>query len=428
MTYSEAVNFMEKQCSPGSIYGLERITELLERLGNPERKMKLIHIAGTNGKGSVSRMLQSVLTAAGYRTGCFNSPFLASPREYLSIDGTDASEEQYAEAAEIIRQCVEGSSPMQERPTEFELSFALAVDYFYRSACDIAIIECGLGGLTDATNCIPAPELAIITNIGLDHVKLLGNTIKEIAVQKCGIIKKGCSVVAYPSDKEAVDVIIDTCLEKECDLHIAGSNDRLLNDMEHDGLKLSLKGEFQKKNASVVLQAAAVLNLRGYDIDNAAIRLGLENTVWPARFEIALENPPVILDGGHNMQCIDALCESLDKMQIKKVLFVIGVMADKAYSVMFDKLSRFAVRVITTEPANPRRLGSDEAAELWRQYPDVLAESVKSPRDAIKRALEQYASDKFDAIVATGSLYMMGEIRDAIHDFIKPFNYIFSKE
>lgn len=406
---------MEKECTPGSIYGLERIEELLKRLGNPEKHMKLIHVAGTNGKGSVSRMLQAVLTEAGYRTGSFNSPFLASPREYLSIDGEDADEEQYAAEADAIRACVEGDSPMENRPTEFELSFGLAIDYFYKSGCDVAIIECGLGGLTDATNCIPVPELAIITNIGLDHVKLLGNTLKEIAFQKCGIIKPGCSVVAYPSDKEAVDVIIETCLKKNCDLHIAGgSGANLPGFAGNEEFELSLKGEFQKKNAALVLQAVSVLNSRGFDIDNEAVIRGLSNTKWPARFEIVSEKPLIILDGGHNMQCVDALCESLDRMQIGRVLFVIGVMADKAYEVMFEKLSRFAVHVITTEPANSRRLDCGLAAMEWNKYGNVSAEAVNKPSEAVKKALNLFDGGKYDAIVVTGSLYMMGEVRPAL--------------
>lgn len=405
MTYSEAVNFMEKQCSPGSIYGLERITELLERLGNPERKMKLIHIAGTNGKGSVSRMLQSVLTAAGYRTGCFNSPFLASPREYLSIDGTDASEEQYAEAAEIIRQCVEGSSPMQERPTEFELSFALAVDYFYRSACDIAIIECGLGGLTDATNCIPAPELAIITNIGLDHVKLLGNTLAEIAAQKSGIIKEGSAVVAYPSEKEALDVIINTCRKRKCEL--------IIPDISGTEYELSLKGEFQKRNASVVLAAVKVLRKRGFEIDETAVRSGFANTIWPARFEIMSENPLIIIDGGHNSQCVDAFCENLDKMKIKNAIFIIGVMADKAYKEMFIKLKKYVGLAIITEPSNPRRLSCIEGAAVWKELGKETA-AAAGPAEAVRLAFSQYKKADYSAIIATGSLYMMDEVRNAI--------------
>lgn len=409
MTYSEAVNFMEKQCSPGSIYGLERITVLLERLGNPERKMKLIHIAGTNGKGSVSRMLQSVLTAAGYRTGCFNSPFLASPREYLSIDGTDASEEQYAEAAEIIRQCVEGSSPMQERPTEFELSFALAVDYFYRSACDIAIIECGLGGLTDATNCIPAPELAIITNIGLDHVKLLGNTLAEIAAQKSGIIKEGSAVVAYPSEKEALDVIINTCRKRKCEL--------IIPDISGTEYELSLKGEFQKRNASVVLAAVKVLRKRGFEIDETAVRSGFANTVWPARFEIMSENPLIIIDGGHNSQCVDAFCENLDKMKIKNAIFIIGVMADKAYKEMFNKLSKYVGLAIITEPSNPRRLNCIEGAAAWKELGKETVTAAE-PAEAVRVAFLQYNKADYSAIIATGSLYMMDEVRNAIKYYL----------
>jgi len=419
MNYAEAVKYMEKDCGPGINYGLERIVELLARLGNPEKKIKLIHIAGTNGKGSVSRMLQSVLTNAGYKTAIFNSPFLAKPTEYLCIDGIDATEEEYAAEADIIRSFVDGSEslePMSDRPTEFELSFAAAIDYFCRNECDLAIIECGLGGLSDATNCIPAPELAIITNIGIDHIKFLGDSLKSIAIQKSGIIKPGSSVVAYPSEREALDVIIDKCLETGCRLWIAGEIT--------DDYKLGLAGEYQKRNAGLVLRAVEMLRLKGYEIDDRAISLGLEKVVWPARFEKLTEEPTVIIDGGHNMQCIDALCENLAKLQIKNALFVIGVMADKDYTAMFEKLKNFAGYVITTEPANSRRLDCKESCALWESL-TVKAEAIVKPSEAVKRAFEVFGENNssdtkegsekpYDAIIVTGSLYMMSEVRNTI--------------
>ena len=405
MDYCEAVQYMESECAAGSKYDLSRIEELLQRLGNPEKKLKLVHVAGTNGKGSISRMLQSILTEAGYKTGIFNSPFLGSPREYLCIDGINADEREYAESVERIRNSVEAEPEMQDRPTEFELSFALAADYFFRNNCDIAIIECGLGGLTDATNCIPAPELAIIANIGLDHVKLLGNTLAEIAAQKSGIIKEGSAVVAYPSEKEALDVIINTCRKRKCEL--------IIPDISGTEYELSLKGEFQKRNASVVLAAVKVLRKRGFEIDETAVRSGFANTVWPARFEIMSENPLIIIDGGHNSQCVDAFCENLDKMKIKNAIFIIGVMADKAYREMFIKLKKYVGLAIITEPSNPRRLNCIEGAAVWKELGKETA-AAAGPAEAVRLAFSQYKKADYSAIIATGSLYMMDEVRNAI--------------
>lgn len=419
MNYSDAVEYMELECRPGINYGLDRIIELLNRLDNPEKKIKLIHVAGTNGKGSVSRMLQSVLTSAGYQTGIFNSPFLSKPTEYLCIDGVDASEEEYASEADIIRNCVDGgeeNAPMEDRPTEFELSFALAIDYFSRKSCDFAIIECGLGGLSDATNCIPSPELAIITNIGIDHISFLGDTLSSIAEQKSGIIKPGTAVVAYPSADEALDVIKEKCIATGCSLAIAGES---VQDYE-----ISLNGAYQLRNAAVVLKSVEVLRNRGFIIEEEAVRTGLRETIWPARFERLMDNPTVIIDGGHNMQCIDALCENLDRLKLHRVLFVIGVMGDKDYTAMFQRLKDYAGYVITTEPANSRRLDSSISAELWHTL-GVPSEAAVRPSDAIIRAFSLYDEyncgnadrdepEPFDAIIITGSLYMMNDVRSTV--------------
>lgn len=425
MTYSSAVKYIEKDCPPGSKYGLERVEELLGRLGNPEKKMKLIHVAGTNGKGSISRMLQSVLTAAGYRTGIFNSPFLSEPTEYLCVDGKDATKKEYSEIAQLIKSAVEGTqitrnNPMTDRPTEFELSFAMAVKYFEIRQCDYVILECGLGGLTDATNCIPSPVLSVLTNIGLDHTKLLGDTIEKITEQKCGIIKTGCSVVAYPSDKKAIDIIKRHCKEKNCPLYIADFEKTDSHNLEIYG-EPALSGEFQKRNLSVVLEAVGVLNETGAKISPDMVKKGIRNVVWPARFEVIIKEPLIILDGGHNEQCVEALCESLDKLKIKNSVFVIGVMADKDYPLMFERLKRYAGYVITTEPANPRRLSADISAKIWKLL-GVASEAVPSPSEAVKKAVsiseQMRKKDKSDgneaAVIVTGSLYMMGEVRKTL--------------
>ena len=498
MTYDDVQNFINKECTSGSVYGLDRIKELVKRLGNPERDMKIIHIAGTNGKGSISRMIMSVLASSGYKTGIFNSPFLDSRREYLCINGINATDDEYAETAEKVIGAIKGSSnrinqgieaqkgsndsgnkqiSMVEYPTEFEFSFAMALKYFSDKECDFAIIECGLGGLSDATNIFEDKVLSIIANIGLDHTKLLGDSIKEITGQKCGIIIKNDTVVAYPSDKEAMSVIKRVCRTRHAWLitpdyktfndmayydpgltdNIKKSDYKNLPDPEmayNDTVKslqkfldssrvekillsmpylldcLSLKGEFQKKNAMVALASVMALKYKGLlkKVSFSSIERGFKTVSWPGRFETLMKKPLVIADGGHNVQCASALCEALDGLNIKKAIFVIGIMADKDHRDVFELLYPYVEAVIATEPENPRRLLAKDIGDEFKSIAhETKAEalfsakkitSAKKPQDAVKEAINlsiNNYSGKMPVIV-TGSLYMMADIRKAVKD------------
>ena len=473
MTYEESLDYINNSLTSGSVYGLSRIKETLKRLSNPEKNMKIIHIAGTNGKGSISRMIMSILKEAGYTVGIFNSPYLEKKNEYLCCNGVDATDDEYALIAGIVKNAVEGIT----KPTEFEFSFAMAMEYFARKNCDFAIVECGLGGLTDATNIFEEKELSIIANIGLDHTKLLGDTIKEITKQKCGIIIKKDTVVAYPSGDEALKVITRVCKAKEAKLITPNysewgkmafynpgfpDNDPILKDekvwlnMPKLMDSIALKGTFQKKNAMVALASVMALKSKGYKISYRHILNGLRNVKWPGRFETLRENPLVIADGGHNVQCAKALCESLDAADIKKAIFVIGIMADKDYKEVFKLLYPYAAKVVATEPSNPRRLGaedictvfckiiselkldskSDSNFESKYNFNDIKTDgntsgqiskdtlvthslldidiySEKKPAEAVKKALKldmDCYGNKMP-IVITGSLYMMADIR-----------------
>ncbi|MBO4921854.1 MAG: hypothetical protein J5372_08060 [Lachnospiraceae bacterium] len=474
MTYDDVQNFISKECTSGSVYGLDRIKELVKRLGNPEKDMKIIHIAGTNGKGSISRMIMSVLACSGYKVGIFNSPFLDSRREYLCINGENATDEGYALTGKKVIEAIKGidipgkkKNEMSEYPTEFEFSFAMALKYFADNECDFAIVECGLGGLTDATNIFEDKVLSIIANIGLDHTKLLGNSIKEITEQKCGIIIKNDIVVAYPSDKEAMSVIKKVCRKNRAWLitpdykvfnnmnyydpgladNIKKSDYKYLPDAEKayadtvDSLnkfmcssrvekvwlsmpylldRLNLKGAFQKKNAMVALASVMALKYKGYlkKVSFTSIEKGFKNVTWPGRFETLLKKPLVIADGGHNMQCTKALIESLDEEDIKKAIFVIGIMADKDYKEVFKLLTPYMEQVITTEPSNPRRLDAEDICECIRTNKESISGFTieKDPCKAVKKAIEISNKDyscKMPVIV-TGSLYMMADIRKAV--------------
>ena len=470
MTYKESLDYINNSLTSGSVYGLSRIKELLKRLSNPETGMKIIHIAGTNGKGSISRMIMSILKEAGYTVGIFNSPYLEKKNEYLCCNGVDATDEEYALIAGIVKNAVEGLEvinrkfdkadietpvlecvfqPMREKPTEFEYSFAMAMEYFARKNCDFAIVECGLGGLTDATNIFEEKELSIIANIGLDHTKLLGDTIKEITKQKCGIIIKKETVVAYPSGDEAIKVITRVCKAKEAKLITPNysewgkmvfynpgfpDNDPILKDekvwlnMPELMNSIALSGTFQKRNAMVALSAVMALKSKGYKISYRHILNGLRNVKWPGRFETLNENPLIIADGGHNVQCAKALCESLDAAGIKKAIFVIGIMADKDYKEVFKLLYPYAAKLVATEPDNARKLSTEDICKSFAQIIsdtknkhnllDIDIYSEKKPADAVKKSLrldaECYGNKM--PIVITGSLYMMADIRNAVRE------------
>ena len=415
MTYSESQDYIRNVCTSGSVYDLDCIKRLLKNLGSPEKSFGVIHIAGTNGKGSVSRMLMHILSCAGYTVGIFNSPFLDKRNEYLCVNGINATDDEYCLIAGIVKNAVEkdisSGKGLLRRPTEFEFSFAMAMEYFSRKGCDIAIVECGLGGLTDATNVFSTTVLDVITNIGLDHVKLLGNTLKEIAFQKCGIICRNGRVAAYPSDEEALDVIREECKRKGAFLSISNEPGTEDNLKVGELATLSLKGPFQKRNAALALCCIEILKEKGYNISDEDVKNGLASVIWPGRFELLRENPLVIADGGHNPQCISALCESLSEYGIRKAVFVIGIMADKDYLKAFNMLKPFVSYVIGTEPENERRLDAESITGYFdAEFP---TEVCKEPRYAVKRALEivSMGNLKDYPIVITGSLYMMKDIR-----------------
>ena len=451
MTYLESLNYINNNLTSGSVYGLSRIKELLKRLDNPQKCMSIIHIAGTNGKGSISRMIMSILKAAGYTVGIFNSPYLEKKNEYLCVNGVDATDDEYALIAGIAKRAVEGV-PMEEKPTEFEFSFAMAMEYFARKNCDFAIVECGLGGLTDATNIFDEKELSIIANIGLDHTKLLGDTIKDIAKQKCGIIIKNDTVIAYPSDKDAIKTIKRVCKSKNAKLITPDyiefgtmsyynpgfpdndpvlENEKIWLNMPLITSSIALKGSFQKRNGMVALAAVMELASKGFNITYNNIINGLKNVTWPGRFETLCKEPLIIADGGHNLQCAKALCDSLDSEGISKAIFVIGIMADKDYKDVFKQLYPYTVKVVATEPANPRRLNTEEICKCFTEISnsddlilddkshrlldmDIYAE--KTPADAVKAALklDRECYNNKMPIIITGSLYMMSEIRRAV--------------
>ncbi len=414
MTYKETLDYIHSVCWKGSRPGLERITELCERLGNPQNKLKFIHVAGTNGKGSVCAMLTSILIKAGKRVGTFTSPYIFDFRERMCINGEMISESELAAATEFVRPHADA---MEDSPTEFELITAIALVYFMRQECDIVVLEAGLGGRLDSTNVISTSEVSIITGIALEHTEYLGDTMEKIASEKAGIIKEGCPVVAGRTDEGAAGVIRrkaeeagsayyvpDYGLIKALRISLEGCS------FDYDGIeniKLSLVGAYQPDNAAVAITAARVLG-----IEDDATRAGLCSVKWAGRFEVFGSEPPVIYDGGHNIQCAEAVAETLRAIDCKETVLLTAVMADKEYRKMAEILAPFAKRVYCVTPEDiPRALGAEEYAEVFGAL-GVNAISGGTVEEGLRLAYG-YARARKIPLLVTGSLYLYKEFRDA---------------
>ena len=416
MDYKEALEYINGVSWLGSKPGLERVTELLSRLGNPQANLRYVHVAGTNGKGSISAMLASVLKKAGLKTGLFTSPYVNRFNERMQINGKQIEDFEVAKLVEEIKPHAEA---MDDHPTEFEMMTAAALLWFSRSNCDIVVLEVGLGGRLDATNVIPCPDCCVITNIGLDHTAILGDSLEEIAYEKAGIIKEGCSVVLYQQFGEVMEVIRDVCYERNAELSVPDFDDIVPEFDSRDGQVFSYKGEayaipllgaHQLRNAATVLEVIEVLRKQGWQIEHDAVEAGLYAVSWPARFEIVHSEPWFVVDGGHNPQCAQALSECLVQYfpEGKRVL-LIGVLRDKDYTKIVQTLAPLFDAFVTVTPDTDRALPADELAKLFAdsgcevQTADTVESGVRTAMD-IAEELE-------GMVCACGSLYICGEIR-----------------
>lgn len=398
--------------------GLSRIAELLEKLGNPQKRLKFVHVAGTNGKGSVCAVLASILKEAGYKTGLHTSPYIQRFNERIQIDGKQITDEKIVKYTKIISRYAD---LMEDHPTEFELVTALAFLYFAENNTDIVVLEVGLGGRLDATNVIDTPEIAVITSIGVDHTAELGNTISLIAAEKAGIIKQGTDVVLYPQVPDAEKVFEKACKNTESVLHrvdteslavkSSSTNGQIIDYMGFKNLQLPLLGSYQPMNAATAITAAMLLKNKGWGINENAIRRGISAVRWPARFERVRKAPDVIVDGGHNPNGAAALAETFKQVYpCKKVIFVAGVMRDKNYKDMIKSILPLAKHIVCVTPQNPRALLAEEFAEEFKAQGFSSAEACTDVTAGVKRALEIAKED--DVICAFGSLYMAGQVLD----------------
>lgn len=419
MTYQETLQFIHSVRWQGSKPGLERTRTLLAALGDPQRRLNFVHVAGTNGKGSTCACLASILQAAGYRVGLYTSPFITRFNERFQVNGVPISDDDLCRTTEAIRPA---AAAMDQPPTEFELITALAMVYFLQQRCDIVILEVGLGGALDSTNVIDCPELAVITAIGLDHTRELGDTFAQIAAAKAGIIKEGGTVVSYGQNPEADRVIARVCQEKHARLVLPDWDSlriqafapacTVMDFGRFTGLRLPLLAAYQPYNAAMAITGALLLGERGWRISEQAIRTGIETVSWPGRFELLRAAPPFLLDGSHNPQGIRATAESLAlRYPGEKWVFLIGVMADKDVSAMLQAIAPLARRFVAVTPGTPRAMAAEELAGRITRETGLPAEAAPSIPEGAAAALALAGST--GGVCALGSLYFSQDIRQA---------------
>ena len=416
-----SLNYIHGLYRKGAKPGLTREQQLLALLGNPEKQLKFVHIAGTNGKGSTAAMTASILQKAGYKAGLFTSPYIYRFNERIQLASQQIPDGDVIRLTAKVRALAE---TMPEPPTEFEFVTAMAMEYYKEQQADIVVLEVGMGGLNDATNVIGAPEVAVITNIGLDHTDALGDTVEKIAANKAGIFKAGCHAVVYRGTPGVEAVYEEACQKLNIPLTKAdfdgleGVSHDLFGQVFHAGhrknLQLPLLGDHQKHNAAVVLAVADALIDRGWQISETNIYEGIRDVSWPGRFDIVSREPLFIIDGGHNPQCIDALVKNIrDYLEGRRVIALTGVLADKDYGEMFRPVMELVDSFVCITPDNPRKL---EARELARHLEAAGAKAVAC--DTVKEGVQtaKKLAGEAGAVLCFGSLYSIGDIRTALED------------
>ena len=420
MNYRDTLEYIHSVCWKGSIPGLERTRELLDMMGNPQDNLKYIHVAGTNGKGSVCSMLSTVLKEAGYKTGLYTSPFVRYFNERMSVDGQMISNDELSEVTEYVKTFAD---KMKDSQTEFELITAIGFEYFSRNKCDIVVLETGMGGRLDSTNIIKSPVLSIITGVALDHTAYLGDTVYKIATEKAGIIKKGIPVVFGGKSDEAYTAIDKVAKQNNSKLYQASEKEFsniefslegcTLDTPEYKRLFVSLVGEYQPSNIATALKALNILKESGYNITEENIRNGMEKVYWPARFEIINRDPLMIYDGAHNPEGLRACVDSIKRFfKDKKVNIISGVMKDKNVDEMLPVISEVANKAFCVKPDNPRSMDSRVYADYFERF-GIEAYAFDTIEEGVKTALAESKKDNVP-LISLGTLYMYGDIRDVL--------------
>ena len=419
-TIEETLQYLQFDNWAQSAPGLARSRELLGLLGDPQKKLKFVHIAGTNGKGSTAAMLAAVLQSAGYRTGLYTSPHLLRFHERMRVNGEEIDDKSLIALTNTVRRA---AAQMREMPTGFEIMTAIAFLYFVQERCDIVSLEVGLGGRMDSTNVIPAPEVCVVMNIGLEHTAILGDTLEKIAAEKCGIIKRGAHAVLFGQTEGVEAVAREKCTQEGVALTVTAQEklERISSSLDGQVFKyrgrgpyhLRLLGEYQLLNALTVIDTCTALRSRGWEkLTDEAIDSGLSAARWPGRLELLRRSPDFIVDGAHNPQCVDALMDSLAALYSgKKLIFLTGVLRDKDWQQMLRRALPLAKAFVVITPPSARALDENELAG-WLRAQGIEAIPAAGTDDGVRRALAMAGKD--DVICSWGSLYFTGEVRKAL--------------
>ena len=422
MTYEEALAFIHGTYKFGSKLGLENIKVLLEKLGSPEKTLKFVHVAGTNGKGSTCAFIQSVLMEAGYLTGLYTSPFIETFNERIRVNHTLITSDELAQLTFKVKLMVEDMvAEGHQHPTEFEVVTAIAMLYYQMKQCDVVVLEVGLGGRLDATNVIETPLVSVITPLDYDHMEYLGHTLTAIAGEKAGIIKIGGNTVTYPQAEEAQAVIRSVCQSQKNALVEVSFKELEIQSVafgsphfKYQGMpcEIGLFAPYQAENAVVAIEVLKILREKHqFSLTDEHIALGLKKAKWIGRLEIVSEKPFIIIDGAHNMHGIRGLAKSLDVLGDNyRIVGIVGILKDKEVDGMIEVISPYLDQIITTKPDNPRAMSAETLATHFN------ASKVLGHYESIKEAVEKIY--ELDAMAETptlylgfGSLYMIGEIR-----------------
>ena len=424
MNEKEAMAFLDEAAGYGIVPGLDSIRELCRRLGDPQKDLKFIHVAGTNGKGSVCAFLASILKAAGYRVGKYISPAVFTCREEIQVNDRNITVRAFCQGLERIRDiCGEMAAEGLPHPTAYEIKTTLGFLYFKEKKCDVVVLETGMGGRMDATNIVENTLVAVITSVSMDHMKFLGKNLAEIAAQKAGIMKKGRPVVCMRQEESAAAVISEKADELGCPLTVA--DPRLLKNIRYgldyqrfdygnwERMRITLAGKFQPENAALALEVINTLAKEGVPIPEETVRRGLEETKWHGRFTVTGKNPCFVIDGAHNEDAARRLAESIELyFTNKRIIYIIGVLKDKEYGKIIRMTAARAEHIITvTPPENPRALSAYELAqEVALVHPRVTA--VDSLEEAVE--MSTLLAGKEDVIIAFGSLSYLGRLTEIV--------------
>ena len=416
----ENEKYLEKLRIIGSRFGTDCEKELLSLLGNPQDKLRFIHVAGTNGKGSFCSMMSSVLQKQGYKVGLYTSPYIVIFNDRIRVNGLPIAEDDINDLFARVRQ---KADTMKTQPSSFDFITAAAFLWFYETKCDVVVLEVGLGGRYDSTNVIKNSLLSVITGIAFDHTEILGDTIEKIAWEKAGIIKENCPALYGGNDPKALAVIKKECEEKHSELTVKNPDSlKMLSttldgtEFEFDGKEyfIHLLGLYQPANAATVLTAINILRKHGFEISETAVREGLASAIWQARFEKIADDPVVLYDGGHNPQGVRAAAESVKAyFGNKKINLLVGILADKAHGEMVNTLAEIADNVTCIAPPSPRALPAEDLAKEFRGA-GVHATAADSIENGVKQALSEKKP-----LLAIGSLYSYNDISENVREELK---------